>query len=82
MQTKKLMQKLADYSLNCFKQMFEKGGTYKELKDKTKKYFKIIKYNYPKEKITIEIPMSEQEYNYWRKIKPQLRKGESIENEK
>jgi len=81
METKKQMQQIANYSLKCFMKMFQEGGTYKEVADRNKKYFKIIKYYFAENKVSVSIPMSKNEYSYWRKIKPSLRQESSI-NEK
>lgn len=69
---------IANYSLKYFIKMFQEGGTYNEVEDKKNKFFKIIKYYFPTSEITISIPMNEQEYIYWRKIKPSLMCGDKI----
>ena len=76
MDTKKQMQQTVNYILNCFKKMFRDGGNYNEMDDK--KHFKRLKFYYPKDKLTIDIPVSEQEYTLWRKVKPSIRKGEAV----
>ena len=78
METKKQIVQTANYCLKCFNKMFDNGGNYKELSDKKKKHFKIILFYYPEEKLTITIPLSEQEYNSWRKIKPSMKQGGAI----
>jgi len=81
MKANKKTQEIANYSLRCFTKMFKEGGSYNETADRNKKFFKIIKYFFPKNQISISIHMNEQEYWYWRKIKPSLKQGEAI-NEK
>lgn len=74
----KQAEQIANHCLKYFIKMFQEGGAYKEIADRNKKFFKIIKYYFPKSQITISIPMSEEVYNYWRKIKPSLTQGSKI----
>jgi len=78
---KKRTQLIANNSLRYFIKMFQEGGSYNEIADRNKNFFKIIKYDFPKSQMSISIPMNEEEYNYWRKIKPVLKQGDKI-NEK
>ena len=69
---KKITQQIANNSLRYFLKMFQEGGSYNEVADRNKKFFKIIKYYFPKSQMSISILMNEEEYIYWRKIKPSM----------
>ena len=81
METKKDIAEYCNQILYYFNKMFENGGSYKEISNYKVKNshspFILIEFKYSN-KMIIQFPVTKEEYNYWRSIKPKLKKGDKI----
>ena len=74
METKKQSQSIVQYALTCWYKMFKYGGRYLEksiLPDKENNIIE-LHFFYPYN-TRIVIPLTKEEYNNWRTIKPKVK---------